>query len=279
MAIKDLAVSYNGSSNAKAALQFAIQMAKKYNATLTGLFVATPVRFEGHVKRWISDDVMESLESAQGEIGKSMEESFREGISAGGFEGPVDWIAGTGQPNELLARFARYFDILLMGQLSEAGQDKRHIRAEDLVTRAGGPMIIVPSGYHVRPFREYAVVAWDGSRVAARALTDAMHILETKKRLDVVTVTASDEDKQKGDGTAGLDIIRHLERHGIDARRVSLVATREGVGQTMLDYCKDNDPDVLVMGAYGHARLREDLFGGVTRHVLQHTEVPLLMGH
>ena len=113
-------------------------------------------------------------------------------------------------------------------------------------------MITVPHGYEVRPFEEYAVVAWDGSRPAARALSDAMQILETKKRLDVVTVGA--RDKGRADAAAPVpNIVEHLQRHGIDARRITLSASREGVGQTILDYCAEQNPDVLVMGAYSHA--------------------------
>jgi nucleotide-binding universal stress UspA family protein len=182
----------------------------------------------------------------------------------------------------VLARLARHFDLLLIGQLSEPGDSRQQIRAEELVTLSGKPLIIVPSGYQVRPFTEHAVIAWDRSRPAARALSDAMQILETKQRLDVVTVAGKDKEARKegGKGKAGgLDILTHLKRHGIAAQRVALSASREGVGATILDYCKDQDADVLVMGAYGHARLREELFGGVTRHVLQHMTVPVLMSH
>lgn len=279
MAIKDLAVCYNGSSNAKTALGFAVQMAKKYDAALTGFYVGTPVRFEGEVMRWISKDVMATLERAEDQIGQSMAESFQKEAAAAGFDGPLEWRAATGQPNQLIARAARYFDLMLIGQFSEADQDRRHVRAEDLVTRAGPPLVIVPAGYAVRPFQEYAVVAWDGSRVAARALSDAMQILQTKKRLDLVTVGAKGGGTKTGMGPAGLDILTHLERHGIDARRVALKASRDGVGPTLIEYCREHQPDVLVMGAYGHARLREDIFGGVTRHVLRQAPVPLLMAH
>lgn len=221
---------------------------------------------------------MKSLEDAEQKDGRSIEASFRERVAAEQFDGPVDWLGAQGQPNDLIARCARYFDLLLMGQFSEADQVKRPVRAEDLVQRSGTPLIIVPSGYAVRPFQEYAVVAWDGSRVAARALSDAMQILETKKRLDVVTVGTSGGGGGDAEATSP-DIIRHLQRHGIDARRISLAARREGVGPTIMDYCMENNPDVLDMGAYGHARLREDLFGGVTRHILRNTSVPLLMAH
>ena len=105
-----------------------------------------------------------------------------------------------------------------------------------------------------------------------------MQILETKKRLDVVTGVA--RCKGGADAAAPVpDMITHLQRHGIDARRIMLSASREGVGQTILDYCAEQNPDVLVMGAYSQARLREDLFGGVTKQVLHNMTVPVLMAH
>lgn len=276
MAIKDLAVAYNASTNADTAVQFAIQMCRKYTATLTGLYINAPVRFEGQVQRWISDDVMKSLKQAEREVGRSIEARFRELVGAAAHEGSVEWLAQEGQPNAILARTARYFDLLLIGQFSEPSDKNRPVRAEDLVLMSGKPLIVVPNGYKVRPFNEYAVVAWDGSRPAARALSDAMQILETKRRLDVVSVSGGG-GKAKADDLP--DIVAHLIRHGIDARHINLSASREGIGSTILDYCAKNGPDVLVMGAYSHARLREDLFGGVTRHVLHNMNVPVLMSH
>lgn len=278
MAIKDIAVCYNGSENADAALQYAVQMSKKYDAALTGIYVTSPIHFEGQVEHWISDDILESVKSAERGISQEIETSFRDKVAAEELKGPIDWLYEEGHPNDLLDRCARYFDLLLMGQFSDADNAKRQVRAEDVVLRSGKPLIVVPNGYQVHPFREYAVVAWDGSRPAARALTDAMQILETKKRLDVVTVS------EKGDqGEHGLSsdpgIIRHLGRHGIDARHIALTASREGAGSTIIGYCEENDPDVLVMGALGHARLRENLFGSLTRHILRHMSVPVMMAH
>ncbi|MDH3659011.1 MAG: universal stress protein [Alphaproteobacteria bacterium] len=274
MAIKDLAVCYNGSDNADAALTYAAQMGRKYGATLTGVYVNSPVHLDSRVERWMTDDLRKSMKAAEEEMGRSVEKAFRDKLAASGFSGPVEWLHDEGHPNDLLARHARYFDILLMGQFSRSDDARRHVRGEDIVLRSGKPLIIIPNRYEVRPFTEYAVVAWDGSRPAARALTDAMQILETKQRLDVVTVGKGD-----GGAPAGPTIITHLQRHGIDARQVSIEANRDGVGPTILDYCEKNDPDVLVMGAMGHARLREDLFGSLTRHILRNMTVPVLMAH
>jgi nucleotide-binding universal stress UspA family protein len=276
MAIRDLAVAYNGSANADVAVDLAVQMCRKYGAWLTGLYVSRPVEFEGRVERWITPEVREMLNRAQAETAGGIEAGFRERAGANGFDGPLEWIALDGQPNAALARQARYHDLLLLGQFSDPADAGRPVRAEDLVLRAGKPLVIVPNNYVVRPFSEYAVVAWDGSRPSARALSDAMQILETKARIDLVCVTSSEEERAP---RSAPQIVRHLERHGVDARQIVLKASREGVGGTILGYCEENAPDVLVMGAYNHAKLREDLFGGVTRHVLQHLNVPVLMSH
>lgn len=276
MAIKDLAVAYNASDNADMAVDFALQMCRKYQATLTAIYAVSPVRFEGNVGRWISDDIKETLRKAETELTKSIESSFKKRAAAIAPGSDVTFIAGEGQPNVVLARQARYHDILLMGQFSAPGDAARPIRAGDLVLRTGRPLIIVPHAYKVRPFQEYAVVGWDGSREAARALSDAMQILETKKRLDVVSVRAAGATQPPAQSDA---IVRHLERHGVDARNVALNASREGVGQTLVDYCAEHGPDVFVMGAYGHTKLREDLFGGVTRRIMENMTVPVLMSH
>jgi nucleotide-binding universal stress UspA family protein len=245
---------------------------------LTALHASDPVRFEGKIERWITDDVMKSLKAAEDGIEESTKETFFQRVSDQKFEGKAEWFHDEGRPNEILTRCSRYFDLLLMGQVSDPSDKKTHIRAEDIVTRSGKPLLIVPNGYECRQFTEYAVVAWDGSRAAARALTDAMQILETKTRIDVVTVARDANDDKKRD-EHNVDIIRHLERHGIDARRIVLKADSEGKGSTLLNYCEETNPDILVTGAYGHSRLREDLFGGVTQYVMRHMNVPVFMSH
>jgi nucleotide-binding universal stress UspA family protein len=277
MAIKDLAVAFNASDNSKAAVKLAVQMCRKYEATLTGIYTHMPVKFESQVEIWISDEMKASLEKADASSVSAIEGAFRKSVAESDFDGPVEWLSPTGRPNDLLAKSARYHDILLIGQYTNPDRAQRRVRAEELVMNSGKPIIIVPAGYQVRPFTGHAAVAWDGSRPAARALSDAMQILETKERLDVVTVGASGAGVGKNAGAQ--DVVTYLSRHGINAKLTNLSASREGVGATILGYCSETDPDILVMGAYGHARLREELFGGVTRHILENANVPVLMAH
>jgi nucleotide-binding universal stress UspA family protein len=276
MAIKDLLIAFDGSETAVGALKYAVQMAHKYDAAITGVHVHPPLVVQERFGRWIGPEIVKSLQEAQDEELRSIRTTFETSLTAAGFTGESEWFSDEGYPSEVLAEVARYYDILLIGQYAGAPDRKRRLRAEDLVMTSGKPIIVVPSGYAVRPFQDYAVVAWDGSSRAARALSDAMQILETEKRLDVVIVG---DDHAAGTVPGDRDIVKHLNRHGIDARQVVLPAGSKGVSGTLVAYCEDNSPDMLVMGAYGHARLREDLFGGITKQILRAAPVPILIAH
>lgn len=277
MAIKDLAVAYNGSSNADKVLGFAAQMSNKYGASVTALHVHVPLQYESTVARWASKEVLEQLRQTDATATAGVEKRFKEQVANEDFKESVEWLVETGPVNEQLARMARCYDLLLIGQISEPGQKQRRVRAEDLVVRMGRPLLVIPAHHQSRPFSEHAVVAWDGSRPASRALSDAMQILETKKRIDVVTVGPKSDGDSSDPGAS--PIVRHLRRHGVDAEHIYLKAGKDNVGAAILEYCGEVQPDVLVMGAYGHARLREDLFGGVTHHILTRMNVPVLLSH
>lgn len=278
MAIKDLLVAYQGDEGSQTALDFALQMARKYEAAVTAAHVEAPQRYESDVRRWIGDDFFETMRQAERDAVKKIESVFREQTTAAEGVPATDWIALEGAPSLLLARLSRYFDILVTGQFEGAiRHGGRALQPEDLIVRSGKPVVMVPQRYEVRPFKEEAVVAWDGSRSAARALADAMQILETKRRLDVVTV-AGDGGADKLGQSGDHDILAHLRRHGIDARHVPLKKSGS-VGRTILGYCGETRPDVLVMGAFGRAKLGNLLFGGVSQYILEHQTVPVLMSH
>ncbi len=279
MAIKDLLVAYNDDPGAQNALKFALQMGTKYGASVTGVYAYAPETYEGSIRRWIASDVLESVREAEQHGAREIEKSFRARVAEAGHQGPVDFFIIAGQPDLMLARTARFYDLLLTGQfVGSIAKERRAMQPEQLLLRSGKPLIIVPADYGVRPFKEHAAIAWDGSRSAARALTDAMQILETKTRLDVLSVeTGPDEDRHPD--MPDRDVLVHLGRHGIKGQVVRLEAERHRTGQALLAYCQEADPDILVMGAFGRAKLGATVFGGVTRHVLEHMTVPLLMSH
>lgn len=279
MAIKDLLVAFNDDEGARNALKFGLQMAAKYGATLTGMYAYQPQSYGASVERWIPEDVFNTMAQAEADITKEIEKTFHDQVKEAGYEGTVHFYIEIGQPDLTLARAARYHDLLLVGQFVGAlNRQRKAIQPEQLLERAGKPIIIIPADYKIRPFKEQAAVAWDASRSAARALSDAMQILETKKKLDIVTVTLDGKEERHGD-MPERDIIAHLKRHGVEAKHVMLEAGAHGIGQAILDHCAKSDPDVLVMGAFGRSKIGAMLFGGVTLHILENMKVPLLMSY
>jgi|GEM_PF-209326 len=279
MAIKDLLVAYDGNEASQKAVQFAVQMAKKYDASITGLHIYRTEKYESHVRRWIPEDVLKTVRQAEQDVETSIESQFHTQVEDSGFGGAAKWISCEGVPDVLMPRYVRYFDMLILGQFTNVDQGRSgSLNAEELLLRSGKPIIVVPRSYEIRPFKEEAVVAWDGSRSAARALTDAMQILETKQKLDVLRLIASDEDESKR-VLPEHDLIAHLQAHGINANLVQLKSGRGTAGETILDHCKETEPDVLVMGAYGRGKFGTILFGSTAQHILKNMTVPVFMSH
>jgi len=118
------------------------------------------------------------------------------------------------------------------------------------------------------------LVAWNGSREAVRAVNDAMPLLEKARHVEVLTI---DPGKDDGD-IPGADICQYLARHGVNAEAAS-AKSQGSTTETLLTYARDNSASLVVMGAYGHSRLREFVLGGATYNMLQHSYVPVLMSH
>jgi len=120
------------------------------------------------------------------------------------------------------------------------------------------------------------LVCWDGSRSAARAAGDALPFLTRAGGIEVLIVAG---ERGKGDEIPGADIGHHLARHGLKVDVKRIVATESDVANTILSYVADSSADLIVMGGYGHSRLREFILGGVTRGILEAMTVPTLMSH
>jgi nucleotide-binding universal stress UspA family protein len=119
------------------------------------------------------------------------------------------------------------------------------------------------------------IVGWDGSSSAARAAGDAMPFLERAKMVQVVVVS----ERGKSDEIPGADIAQHFARHGVTVEVKQIVAPDAKPAEVLLSHAADTSADLLVLGGYGHSRLREFVLGGVTRSILETMTVPTLMSH
>jgi nucleotide-binding universal stress UspA family protein len=274
MSIKSILASYRGDAASCSGLELALYMAEKYQSHLTGVVWHGPSVIESRFGSYIPRDVAEMLAERDAGAVAEIRAEFEAHVAERGDPARTSFLDLAGVSDFSLADCARGYDIVVMGRHTiEAGREHFSARPDVVALRSGRPVIVVPTDYRNAALGEHALVAWDGKRAAARALGDAMHILETKTRVTVLTVGGTAPDKP------GDDVMALLARHGIPAERVVRPASRAGISATILDACAEVGAELLVMGAYEHSKFSEDLLGGVTRDILERAEIPVLMSH
>jgi len=177
---------------------------------------------------------------------------------------------------DLVSLHARTRDICLVPMVDSL--DGQRPVAEAVLFQSGRPVLVYRPGVADLPTKapDTVVLAWDGSRQAARAMADALPILQLAREVRVLTVV-----REKPEATAGLgkDVIRHLALHGVRAVADEVDIGQRRIGPAIAEYVKAHAADLLVMGGYSHSRLREVVFGGFTRRTLGSAAIPVLMAH
>ncbi|MBS1169749.1 MAG: universal stress protein [Burkholderiaceae bacterium] len=191
------------------------------------------------------------------------------------FEGRVvDGEAGEGMSLQ-----ARYCDLVVIGQtdLDEPTPSVAPDFPEYMVLHAGRPVLVIPSKGEFSHFGERALISWDASRGATRAVTDAIPLLRQANLVQLAVFNADSRRAEHGD-RPGDDVALYLARHGVNIE-VLQHQTSQDVGSALLALADELSSDLLVMGGYGHSRFRQMLLGGVTRTVLAGMTVPVIMSH
>ncbi|MEA2345931.1 MAG: hypothetical protein QOF63_4100 [Thermoanaerobaculia bacterium] len=179
----------------------------------------------------------------------------------------------TFQVPNLLVDYARLRDLTIVPV------PKSHDQwyAEAVIFGSGRPTLVLPETSRSRPFElGTIVVAWDFSRAAARAVSDAIPLLERARKVRVVTVT---NEKNLDTKHSAEELAKNLARHGIDVVLDKVDANGRRIGEVLEAYALSHQADVLVMGAYGHARWREFILGGATKSLLSKPSLPILLSH
>lgn len=149
--------------------------------------------------------------------------------------------------------------------------------AEAVIFESGKPTLVLPERSRVRPFDlKTIMIAWDFSRAAARAIADAIPILEKAREVRIVTVT---NEKVIDSKHSGEELARNLARHGIDVVLDKVDAAGREIDKVLEAHAASRRADMLVMGAYGHSRFREFILGGATRSLLSKPPIPILFSH
>jgi nucleotide-binding universal stress UspA family protein len=274
--IKDVVVNLFGRGRQDFAADYAVSLGAKFGAHLVGVaFVYDPVIPDGALGG-IPVDVIEVQREENTRTAKAAVERFEASAKAAGISAETRTLeASLGGGATLFGSIARRFDLAVVGQAQRERGASEELMIEAALFESGRPLVVVPYIQKSGLKLDRVIVCWDGGRTAARAVADAMPLLERAKAIDVVVVA----EERKQQEIAGADMIQHLARHGI---RASAKRTAKGdisIENVILSYAADSGADLLVMGGYGHSRLREFILGGVTRGILASMTLPVLMSH
>lgn len=279
MGFKDLLVYIDGGKASDQRVAAAIALAQRYDAHLTGLVVAIEPHVPGFVVAQMPASAWDAQLAVRREQAKSVAAKFRSAAERGGLT--VECRIETA-PELDLARsigvHARHADLTILGQSDPDDGPGGVGLIGDVLLGSGRPVLAVPYIGAGPTLGERIVVAWDGGREAARAVNDAMPFLTRAKSVSVVVFNASSRADRHG-SVAGADIALHLARHGVKVAAEALEVHDISVGEALLSRLADESADLLVMGGYGHSRLRQTVLGGVTRTVLSSMTVPVFLSH
>lgn len=281
MSYKDLLVHIDSSEHCNARLALAVALARRFDAHLSGLYVMPSLE----ISPYIADQFpTTALEAAQTLIAQQREDAKAMfAATTGPLGDKAEWLEKRGDRFdriEALRRAAYCADLAILGQADpeDGAEDGGSYLREQVVMGSGRPVLLVPYAGNFATLGERVLVAWNASAQAARAINDALPLLKTAKR--VVILTINPEDGNRGDsGAPGADIARHLTRHGIEAEPTHIIDHDVDVADLLLSRVTDEAADMIVMGVYGHSRLRELVLGGVSRALFAHMTVPVLMAH
>ena len=273
--IKDIVVNLSVSGGP--AGDYAISVASAFDAHLTGIaFIYDPiVPVSG--TGYIPAEVIESQQADNEAAAKTAVDRFAEATRRAGLSAePLSLTASLAGAGEQFGRIARRFDLAIAGQAEPDSSSVDEIIAETALFESARPVILVPYIQKAPLKLDNVMVCWDGSRQSARAIADAMPLLGKAGRVEIVIIT---NERGKQDEIEGADMGEHLARHGlkIDVHRIA--GGNIDVADALLSHAADSGADFMVMGGYGHSRLREFVLGGVTRSIFKSLTIPTLMAH
>ncbi len=300
MALRDILVCLDGTAAGDGRLELALNLAQTDKAHLTAVYalreprgsaappagvglpptVLGPVspdgaRAIGGLPISAAAPVAQALREA--ERADAVERRFREELPLRALEGEWHMLDHTDLAE--LIRLAKAADLAILGQYPGDDSDGvTWLRPDDLMIDSGRPVLVVPYAGTFEHVGRRVLVAWDGTREANRALHDALPLIAGAEAVTVIHV---------GEQQADLDhdrpwlerIVRHLERHGIKAQPEETARGGIPISDVLLSRAADLGADCIVAGAYHHSHLRESLLGGVSRELLHHMTVPVLMSH
>ncbi len=275
MALKTILVHLADDPDHVARLATAMRLAKRHGAHLVALYVTQPYGLPHEVAgRGASLTYLRDSKTRTEEMARKVKAEFvaacdREGLT-------YDWLVEDSEHLDSLARHAQAADLVVVSRDADKHFEDRFrlLLPEELVMVTGLPILVLPPDFPSADPGRRILVCWKPTREAVRAIRDALPLLVAAEAVFIATVRPTTED-----AVATLAVQQYLARHGVTVETLDVQEGSGGVGATLLHVAEAHGCDLVVSGAYGHARLREVLVGGVTRALFRHAKVPLLLSH
>ena len=276
--IKDIVLHLSADTKHEVAASYAVSVAKAFGANLAAVTFAyeavlsATLREGGLPVDFINAQRALAEEAANVAMSRLNEMARRNGVAV---EARLETTSRAGAA-DIFGHLARRFDVSIVSQANPDVVEPQELIIEAALFQSGRPVVVVPYIQKTGLTLNRVLVCWDGGRQAARAIADALPFLHRAKAVEVVVVTTK---PLKSDDLPGADIARHLTHHDLNVDLKRLVTGGSDVANTLLSYAADVSADFIVMGGYGHSRLREFILGGATRGVLSSMTIPTLMSH
>jgi len=275
--IKDLVVSLSVGASRDAAGPYAISVAEAFGAHVAGVAFSYEPVIPPTIMGTIPASFVESQRDENDRAANDARAKFDEAARRAGVSSESRTLsASLAGSADRFATIARRFDLAVVGQAEPERAAPEELIVENALFSSGRPVLVVPYIQKAELTLDRVMVCWDASRNAARAIADAMPFLKRARVIDVVIVAS---ERIKSDEIPGADIGQHLARHDLKVEVRRIVSPDTDVASTILSHAADTAADFIVIGGYGHSRLREFILGGATRGMLQAMTLPTLMSH
>lgn len=276
MTYKTLLVHVDSAKRCAMRVDIAIRLAQEFDAHLVGLHVLQQVILPAYVATEVGPTVIEIQKRAIAADAARAQAAFTRAVSAAGLA-KTEWRTAAADATAVVLLHARYADLVILGQSDPSGESGVDPAFPGrLVLAAGRPCLIVPYAGKFNAIGNHVLIAWNASREATRAVTDAIPLLRLAKNISVVVF---DPASGPHGANPGADIGLYLARHGLRVEVKTKPVPDNDIGNEILSRAADMDSDLIVMGGYGHSRLQELVMGGATRTLLESMTVPVLMSH
>jgi nucleotide-binding universal stress UspA family protein len=279
MDYKTILVHLDHGAHVQQRLQPALALATSFKAKLLGLFAVSDSRMPAYAVSQASSTMVQVLQRKRSEALEQSQAEFDTAVfAAAGIH--AEWRSSEGDPAEAVCRTARYCDLVVLGQRDSDSEVDDGLPADfidQVLLEAHRPVLLVPHSGRFETVGKRILIAWDAGREATHAVTAALPLLQ---RADMVQIVAFDPQERGDHGELpGADIGLYLARHGVKVSVAEQAGSGLEVAAQILSRAADQYVDLIVMGAYSRSMIRQKLFGGVTREILETMTVPVLMRH